>query len=107
MVGKRQYHCNDSYFNSYDLQSCYWAGFIAADGYITKDNRRLELSLAIKDINHLQRFANDINYSGTIKCTSINRLNEKRLRLTSPQIINDLMSKFNIVNNKTWKHLLT
>lgn len=35
----------------------YWLGFIFADGSVAKNKRQIEIGLAIKDVVHLERFA--------------------------------------------------
>ena len=35
---KRKYFCNDNYFKNLTIENCYWAGFIAADGWIDRKN---------------------------------------------------------------------
>jgi hypothetical protein len=59
------------YFNKIDSEEkAYWLGFIYADGWIQFDEekRRYDfgLSLAIKDYDHLIKFAKAINFKGKI-----------------------------------------
>lgn len=42
------------------LQSLYWIGFIFADGHISQNNR-LKITLSIKDLVHLEKFAKYVN----------------------------------------------
>ena len=42
------------------LESIYWLGFIFADGHISKSNR-LNITLSLKDLSHLEKFASYIN----------------------------------------------
>jgi hypothetical protein len=42
------------------IQSLYWIGFIFADGHISQNNR-LKITLSIKDLTHLEQFANYVN----------------------------------------------
>jgi hypothetical protein len=45
------------YFKTIDtIEKAYWLGFLYADGYITKDNNGLQIALAIKDEEHLDKF---------------------------------------------------
>lgn len=65
-VNSLKYHCNESFFENIDTEEkAYWLGFIYADGYITSKrkqcNRKLGISLSIKDINHLEKFNNSID----------------------------------------------
>ena len=49
---------NHDFFSKNTLKSCYWAGFIAADGCVFKNQVRL--ALAEKDIDHLRLFKKDL-----------------------------------------------
>lgn len=89
---------NNFYFNKYSKESCYWAGFILADGYIRTKNRfTLEIKLQKQDVNHLKKFKENINYEGRI----IERENYYSITISSPQIINDLNKNFEIYNKKS------
>ena len=48
-------------------EKAYWLGFIFADGYISSTSNNFELSLSIKDINHLEKFSKFMKYTGQIK----------------------------------------
>jgi hypothetical protein len=96
---------DDSYFSVLDNTRCYWAGFLAADGYVAIDRPRLRLNLALKDRDHLDKFVGALNYEGKIRTYTI-CLNEKKheyvcLQISSYYIVTDLREKFNIVNNKS------
>lgn len=58
---------NIRFFSEYNPQSCYWAGFILADGCLRSDRATLSIKLADKDKEHLEKFARAISFSGTIK----------------------------------------
>jgi len=45
-------------------EALYWLGFLLADGHFSAQNR-LQLTLAIKDEAHLEKFASFINFTGT------------------------------------------
>lgn len=63
----QKYVFNKKYFVKPNLQNCYWAGFITADGNLSDtSNKRLVITLAEKDINLLTRFKKDIHYTGKI-----------------------------------------
>lgn len=74
-------------------ESYYWLGFIMADGHFSLNNQ-IQINLSIKDLNHLNRFAEFIEYGNELKKPSIkicrNKINEW------------LKDKFNINNNKTY-----
>lgn len=104
---------NNTIFDSVDTEEkAYWLGFIAADGYVGKNNE-FEIGLSIKDINHLEKFKHFLNHTCDVKTRSnktcrisfrnkyfVNRLksigivNNKSLILEFPQINNDLIRHF-------------
>lgn len=59
-----QYTFDQHYFDSLTLENCYWAGFIMADGNLLKVKNKnsfvFSLLLAIKDLDHLQKFKKSI-----------------------------------------------
>lgn len=78
-------------------EQAYWLGFIFADGYVSK-NTEFELSLGLKDLNHLEKFKKFLNYEGKIKID--NKIGRCRLQFGDPQIVNDLKS-IGCVNRKS------
>lgn len=49
--------CDETVFDSIDNEeSAYWLGFLYADGNISSTGNRLEIHLALKDIEHLEKF---------------------------------------------------
>jgi hypothetical protein len=102
MAGKKKYSCNDQYFSHMSLNACYWAGFIAADGYVNPVSNSLEITLSSKDREHLQRFLNDVSSDSKIE-TLRSRPNECRIRLHGVcNWIDTLKRKFNITTAKTY-----
>lgn len=75
-------------------EAYYWLGFIMADGHFNT-NKQLQINLANKDLEHLKKFADFVEYNGVLKKPSIsinyNKINEW------------LVDKFDISNNKTYK----
>lgn len=59
---KKQYSCNEKFFNSINEKSAYWAGFIIADGCVRKHNYSYEVSinLATRDRDQLIKFNNEL-----------------------------------------------
>jgi hypothetical protein len=57
------------FFSTYTKESCYWAGLIAADGYIRYNRDEVLLSLKYDDIDLIQKFSNQIKFTGEIKNT--------------------------------------
>ena len=119
-MGNQKYSCNENYFAEKSLQACYWAGFIAADGWISEKKvtrkNKLGIKLSIKDENHLIQFKDDIQYSGVIykdlfkaafiaENTKITENKERvSLEITSQKICDDLENIFNVHPRKSLTH---
>jgi hypothetical protein len=104
------HNINKEYFSNFDNPDMfYWLGFLTADGNIYKG--RLTLVLAIKDYQHIEKFKNDLEFSGSI-INILNKGSERNskwndtescgIRFCSKEIINDL-NLFNISPQKTYK----
>ncbi len=75
-------------------ETYYWLGFLMADGHFSEN--RLSLRLAIKDINHLEKFAKFIG-------CNLNTYKETvSVSLMDTKYISKIREKFNIVNDKTY-----
>lgn len=82
-------------------ESFYWMGFILADGNFHKD--RLQVTLGIKDKEHLRKLANYLEYKLPMAETNINiSIKSKNLDI-SPLIC----QKFDIKESKTYNPPLT
>lgn len=105
----RKYNVNDSAFSVLTIDSCYWAGFIAADGYIFKRKngitKQLQITLHKKDLEQLQDFKKWVQFIGPIRKelhkTNYGNMNSVKISITSSQIVNDLEKYFNIIPNKS------
>jgi hypothetical protein len=51
-------------------EKAYWLGFIYADGYVSSGDNTFELSLGLKDTNHLYKFAKFMKYENNVKIDS-------------------------------------
>lgn len=59
---------DETVFDSMDTEEqFYWLGFLYADGNISKTGNRLELTLALKDIDHLEKFRKFLKLTTEIK----------------------------------------
>ena len=59
---------DETVFDSMDTEEqFYWLGFLYADGNISKIGNRLEVALALKDIDHLEKFRNFLKLTTEIK----------------------------------------
>lgn len=97
-VAMRNPNIVHNYFNKYDKDTCYWAGFIAADGHISHTQRAyyVGIGLKINDIEHIEKLANKINYNKI-------RKNNKSclLQFASKEMFMDLKNNFNIQERKS------
>lgn len=90
---------NNSFFSKYNESSCYWAGFIAADGSIRKGRNTLQIKLSSKDKNHLEKFLNNIESNYNVK-DSI-KYNYSYVNINGKWFVEDLKNKFNIIPQKS------
>lgn len=96
----KKYVHNDVYFSVPNTESAYWAGFIAADGYVSRKENKLVIELDQKDLGHLQVFQTCIGTTATIK--HITGRNSVALSLYGAhKLIDDLEQNYNIVQAKS------
>lgn len=104
----KKYSVNDNFFSVDAPEAFYWAGFIAADGWVTiktENSKFLGLSLAAKDYEHLRKFKAAIGHTGPI--LDIKKIDDgkiyygKSLKIFSCKIVNDLVEKFSIIPKKS------
>lgn len=62
----RKYSINFDYFDNINLQTSYWAGFIAAVGDLSDERKRISLRVAKCDRMHLELFRETVGYTGKI-----------------------------------------
>ncbi len=91
----RKFSTNRTFFNEPNPLNSYWAGFIAADGYV-RDNR-LKIGLAAKDADHVARFASDVEYTGPLW----HRDGTCIVQISCPDYVSDLARHFNITPRKS------
>lgn len=92
---------NETAFDEYSEYSCYWAGFIAADGCVDSKNR-VRIMLKYDDLDHLEKFKDYLKSTHTISVNT-DKYNRCSFELTSPHMCDMLDINFNIVPNKTDK----
>lgn len=69
LLSKNKIEVDEDYFNVINSNSkAYWLGFIAADGCLSSDSEipRMSIGLSLKDISHLEKFKNEIKFTGII-----------------------------------------
>lgn len=95
---KIRHRVNDEFFSTQTATSCYWAGFLAADGWI-EDDATIGVELHTKDNGHLQKFASAIGFTGKVKFR--NERPMYHVRFKSRQAAWDLRRMFGIVPRKS------
>ena len=96
---KRKSSINDEFFSCPNMTNCYWAGFIAADGNITKNI--LTITLALKDEIILLEFLKVTNSSYKIHYGKSKGFPTCTIKIVSDKICEDLKNNFNITPNKS------
>ncbi len=90
---------NEFFFSSGTKASYYWAGMLAADGWIEGDRNRIGLALQKQDIDHLYKFKEAVSSEHDV-CPFMNG-SAYRIRFNSIQMVEDLKNIFNITPAKT------
>ncbi len=76
-------------------EAYYWLGFIMADGHFNLNTNQIQINLAQKDLDHLKKFANFVEYNG--------ELVKPKISISFSEIKSYLEDKFNLSNNKTYE----
>lgn len=98
---------DDYFFETNSEKSCYWAGFIAADGNVSKCNgsSKIRIELSNKDYLHLENFKKCLNLNQSVKnrtrITKDKKHNYSYIQFCSSKIMKDLKDNFNIVEKKS------
>jgi len=109
--GLKKYQHNENYFDEPDVGNCYWAGVLAADGWVRKvrDNSYyLFLAFKSDDVKHIQKFADDIKYTGNVKIRKGKYFHTGEDKYTAiveicsaTRVVEALQRNFNIVRKKS------
>lgn len=98
---QRKYFVNHQFFSKINNNSCYVAGFIAADGNIANNRRRLTIGLQRRDEDFLQLLNNLLESNYVIRETQSYGFPQSVLTITSQQMCLDLNKNFNITPTKS------
>ena len=98
---RRKYKINHNFFSEYSPLSSYIAGFIAADGCITSDNKKLVISLGETEKAFLDRIIGYISPGRK----SIKSQNGWQVSFYSEQIVSDLKNKYGIAPRKSYNYV--
>lgn len=93
------YNIDESFFENIDTEEkAYWLGFFLGDGYITKDNKSIELALQKQDKEHVEKFKKVLNSSNKIAFKE--KVNAYKFSCSSEKLCKDL-NKHGVFNNKS------
>ena len=95
---------NECFFSSNTKATYYWAGFIAADGWVEGVRNRVGLGLQALDREHLEKFKKALDSDHDI-CAFMKN-SAYRIRFNSKQVVQDLEEHFNITPNKTFTYTM-
>ena len=91
-------HYNIHFFDEYNINSCYWAGFIASDGYVRSDRANVSIHLGRTDAEHLKKLEILTDYIGKTKIYD----NECCLSFAGKWFRDALANNFDIYPKKTF-----
>lgn len=102
---RRSYVLDTAYFREPTIRNSYWAGFVAADGCLTR-NGALKIALAAKDREHLNKFGTELSFAGPVRDGLANTPNGREvpysyLVVWSREILLDLKRNFGLLERKT------
>ena len=95
----KKYFVNEEAFSNVNIESCYWAGFLAADGSVAKNGNTVSLALSVKDKEQIERYAKFVHFSSTPKKY---KNKSYSVRFASKHIKEQLKQNWNIVPQKTF-----
>ena len=96
-IRRKHSKIDETYFDNPNTEkSAYWAGFIAADGYIYNLNKYVRLEINIKDKQHLELLGNDIGKT----VTEYDKHNSCKLTISSGHIV-DTLAQYQITQKKS------
>lgn len=106
---KRKFNLNDDKFSEYSIESCYWAGLMAADGHISLNYDSFSIGLKESDKEHVEKFKNWLEFEGPIRKAQTNYTYNGEnftkysysIKPTSSKIVKDLENNFGIGRQKT------
>lgn len=91
-------HYDVHFFDNYNKESCYWAGFIAADGYIRDDRDSTVIHLCNDDISHLYKLKELTKFEGNI----INSNKECSINFAGTWFGENLYKNYGLTPRKTY-----
>lgn len=98
---KRPTISKENAFDEFCEESCYWAGFLAADGCVDTKHR-VRVMLKYDDLSHLEKLKTFLQSTHAIS-TNTEKYNRCSFELTSKHICEILDLNYGIIPNKTAK----
>lgn len=98
---QRKYYVNEDFFMTQSSNMAYFLGFLAADGYIAKDNNNIAIGLSAVDKGHLEKFRDIIGGRKIDEYTTTEGFQVAKWVFTSKKVKEELV-KYNIIPQKTF-----
>lgn len=94
----RRHKFNQRFFADFSVNSCYWAGLLAADGCVQHKSHHYQTTLGLKlsDEAHVRKFAAALGFDGKLYHSHL-----AAITLSSDSMAQDLSKNFNIVPRKS------
>ena len=98
------FRCNHAFFSAYTAESCYWAGFLAADGCVNKKKPTIVLALQEADRATVEHMKACVEAEHPVRTHKKDRTESFVciLAITSQQWKDDLAKNFSIVPAKSY-----
>jgi hypothetical protein len=102
--GVRKYAFDEAFFSAYTPASCYWAGFLAADGalVLSRGAHRIQLLLTRSDSPHLEAFKRSAGVEHPIKDVVLGGYEESVVIVSSHVWWDALHTMFNVTQRKSF-----
>lgn len=97
-------YLNHKFFSGSGSDVYYWAGILAADGWVEESRNRIGLALQKSDLSHLEKFKKAVSSTHDI-CPFMSS-SAYRIRFNSSDMVLDLRNRFNITGSKTHTYTL-
>lgn len=110
---RRQFSFNEDFFLNIDKDTkAYWLGFIAADGYVGKNN--LSICLKRQDKNHLSKFLKNLNANYEIRNTEakvdfgqgLHVYEQSTINISSIKLCESLRKQLQLIEGKQKTYIL-
>lgn len=102
--GRRRYQLDEGFFETYSRESCYWAGFLAADGSLVKRGTAhcVQVMLARADREHLSAFLRCAGSTHPVKDVTPGGNPESSICISSKRWWDGLVERFLVTPRKSF-----